>query len=155
MLLARIVVMTVLGDLDQAKGEGKTGLIAQILADPPRALGNAVAHHQQQEASGGEVARDPVDKLRFAERPARLLSKTEEDIALTIRPMPEGAYVVSAVAGTPAATAGLRSGMLLTHANGIALAGMGAAMGKLLDSDAALWSFETAAGQRIELRRAP
>jgi len=44
---------------------------------------------------------------------------------------------------------------VLTRANGIPLAGMGSAMGKLLAGDAALWTFETATGEQIEVRRAP
>lgn len=88
-------------------------------------------------------------------QPASQMEPTELTIAslgLTIRPMPEGAYVVSA-ADTPGHAPGLSPGMLLTRANGIGLAGMGAAMGKLLESDVAAWSFETATGQRIEVKR--
>jgi len=76
-------------------------------------------------------------------------------LGLTIRPMPEGAYVVSAVAGQSGQAAGLTPGMLLTRANGISLAGMGSAVGKLLESDAPSWTFETATGDRIEVKRAP
>lgn len=76
-------------------------------------------------------------------------------LGLTIRPMPEGAYVVSAADDAPARAAGIRSGTLLTRANGISLAGMGSAMGKLLDGDAALWSFETATGEQVEVKHAP
>lgn len=89
-------------------------------------------------------------------QPASQMEPAELTIAslgLTIRPMPEGAYVVSAAANQPGQAAGLSAGMLLTRANGIGLAGMGAAMGKLLESDAAAWSFETATGQRIDVRR--
>lgn len=88
--------------------------------------------------------------------PASQMEPTELTIAalgLTIRPMPEGAYVVSARDGGTAGQAGIAAGLVLTRANGIALAGMGAAMGKLLESDVAAWSFETATGQRIEIKR--
>jgi hypothetical protein len=76
-------------------------------------------------------------------------------LGLTIRPMPEGAYVVSAADSMPARVAGIRSGMVLTRANGISLAGMGSAMGKLLESDAPSWTFETVTGESIEVRRTP
>lgn len=76
-------------------------------------------------------------------------------LGLTIRPMPEGAYVVSAADAMPGQAAGIRSGTVLTRANGISLAGMGSAMGKLLDGDAALWTFETATGESVQVRRTP
>lgn len=88
-------------------------------------------------------------------QPASQMEPTELSIAslgLTIRPMAEGAYVVSAIDG-PARQAGIAAGTLLTRANGIALSGMGSAMGRLLESDAAAWSFDTATGQRIEVKR--
>ena len=91
-------------------------------------------------------------------RPAAQMEAAEMSLTrlgLTIRPMPEGAYVVSADDNGPVRIAGIRSGMVLTRANGIPLAGMGSAMGRLLDGDAALWTFETAAGEQIEVRRAP
>lgn len=76
-------------------------------------------------------------------------------LGLTIRPMPEGAYVVSAADEMPARAAGIRSGTVLIRANGISLAGMGLAMGKLLEGDAALWTFETATGESVQVRQAP
>jgi len=90
----------------------------------------------------------PASESETAELPIATLG-------LTIRPMPEGAYVVSADDNGPVRIAGIRSGMVLTRANGIPLAGMGSAMGKLLAGDAALWTFETATGEQIEVRRAP
>ena len=89
-------------------------------------------------------------------QPASQMEPNELTIAalgLTIRPMPEGAYVVGAAADQPGQAAGLSAGMLLTRANGIALGGMGSAMDQLLQSDAAAWTFETATGQRIEVKR--
>lgn len=90
----------------------------------------------------------PASQIETAELPITRLG-------LTIRPMAEGAYVVSAADDMPARAAGIRSGTVLTRANGISLAGMGSAIGKLLESDAALWSFETATGERVEVRRGP
>lgn len=82
MLLALIVAMAIFGDFDEAEGESETRLIAQIFADATRALGDAVAHHQQEEAAGGKVAGDPVDKLSFAKRAGRFLGEAEKHIAL-------------------------------------------------------------------------
>ena len=90
----------------------------------------------------------PASERETAELPVARLG-------LTIRPMPEGAYVVSAADSTPARGSGIRSGMVLIRANGISLGGMGAAMGKLLESDAPSWTFETATGESIEVRRTP
>lgn len=58
-------------------------------------------------------------------RPAAQMETAEMAITrlgLTIRPMPEGAYVVSADDNGPVRIAGIRSGMVLTRANGIPLA---------------------------------
>jgi len=43
----------VLGDFDEPEPESLTRLIAQVLADPLCALGNAIANNQQQEAPSG------------------------------------------------------------------------------------------------------
>jgi hypothetical protein len=89
-------------------------------------------------------------------RPASLIEPSEFAIArlgLTVRPMPEGAYVVSATDGAPARTAGITAGMVLTRANNIPLAGMGTAIGSLLDGDATSWTLETATGDRFEVGR--
>lgn len=74
---------------------------------------------------------------------------------LKLRIMPEGAYVAEVLAGSAAARAGIVPGTVITHANGIALAGMGLAMVQVLGSDVPAMTIETAAGTRIDLRRAP
>lgn len=74
-------------------------------------------------------------------------------LGLTIRPMPEGAYVISVASGSPAAQAKLVPGTVITRANGIALAGMGDAMAKLLGADTPTLSLDTAAGGHVEIRR--
>ncbi|SFP84207.1 PDZ domain-containing protein [Sphingomonas rubra] len=74
---------------------------------------------------------------------------------LKLRIMPEGAYVGEVLAGSAAAKAGITPGLVITHANGIALAGMGLAMAQVVGSDVATMTIETAAGTRIDLRRAP
>jgi S1-C subfamily serine protease len=76
-------------------------------------------------------------------------------IGLMIRPMPEGAYVVATTAGSASSRAGLTPGTVITRANGIALAGLGGAMTKILDSEAAVLTLETATGGRVEVITAP
>ena len=53
---------------------------------------------------------------------------------LSLRTMPEGAYIAGVTAGSPAAMAGLKPGMVITSVNAIPLAGMGEAMGKMVDA---------------------
>lgn len=72
---------------------------------------------------------------------------------MAVRPMPEGAYVTSVEAGSPAAKAGLVPGTLITRTNGIALAGLGAAMAKILSADTPELVIETVAGSHLTLRR--
>jgi hypothetical protein len=76
-------------------------------------------------------------------------------IGLTIRPMPEGAYVVATSAGSASSRAGLMPCTVITKANGIALAGLGGAMTEILDSEAAVLTLETATGGRVEVITAP
>jgi hypothetical protein len=59
-------------------------------------------------------------------------SRAASALGLTVRTMPEGAYVSAVEAGSPAGTAGLTPGMVVTAVNGIPLAGMGDAMTKVL-----------------------
>jgi hypothetical protein len=73
-------------------------------------------------------------------------------LGLNIRPTPEGAYVVSVASGSPAAQAKLVPGTVITRANGIALAGMGDAMAKLLSADTPALSLDTAAGGHVEVK---
>lgn len=74
---------------------------------------------------------------------------------LKLRIMPEGAYVSEVVANSAAAKARIAPGTVITHANGIALAGMGPAMVQVLGSDVPVMNLETATGARIALRRVP
>lgn len=90
--------------------------------------------------------------------PAKLMEAPQDlvvaNLGLTIRAMPEGAYVVAAAAGSPAQHAGLAPGIVITSANGIKLAGLGSAMAKVLDGDAPSLTLETATGAQLEVRRA-
>lgn len=65
--------------------------------------------------------------------PAQLASQPSSN-GLSTRPMPEGAYIAGVTPNSPAATAGLTAGMLITAVNGIPLAGMGDAMIKVIDA---------------------
>ena len=84
--------------------------------------------------------------------PARLVEQSEDaritTLGLTIRAMPEGAYVLTVATGSPGDKAKLAPGMVITQANGISLAGMGPAMTADLSSTAPSLALETAAGER-------
>jgi hypothetical protein len=75
-------------------------------------------------------------------------------LGITIRAMPEGAYVIRTAEGSAAARAGLTAGAVITSVNGITLAGLGAAMGNVLGSDTSALRLTTAAGGEIEVRQA-
>jgi hypothetical protein len=91
----------------------------------------------------------PPASVRSA--PAEL---TVTRLGMTVRAMPEGAYVISLSAVSAAGRAGLMPGAVITSVNGIALGGLGAAMANVLGSDTAILRLETAAGHTIEVRRA-
>lgn len=72
-------------------------------------------------------------------------------LGLTIRSMAEGAYVVAATAGGSGQRAGLAPGMVITRVNGVALAGMGPAMARVLGSDASRLELETVTGAHLTI----
>lgn len=76
-------------------------------------------------------------------------------LGLKIRHVPEGASVIDVTAGSVADRSGLKTGMVISHANGIALAGLGAATANILESSAASLQLRMTDGQIIELRRTP
>jgi hypothetical protein len=92
----------------------------------------------------------PPARLMDAPRNAQVAS-----LGLTVRVMPEGAYVVAVAPASPAARAGLSAGAVITRANGVALAGMGQAMAAVLGVDAPALTLDTAAGGHVEVRRTP
>lgn len=53
---------------------------------------------------------------------------------LTLRPMPEGAYVTAVAASSAAALAGLKPGMVISNVNAIPLAGMNEGMLKVIEA---------------------
>ena len=90
--------------------------------------------------------------------PASLMATTLADLdvptlGVTVRPMPEGAYIAAVMPDSAASRAGLVAGTVITRANGIALAGMGAAIAKLLGADTATLALDTAAGGHVEIKR--
>lgn len=90
--------------------------------------------------------------------PAKLMDVSPDlsvtALGLTIRSMPEGAYIVAAVAGGPGERAGLAPGMVITRVNGIVLGGIGPAMARVLESDVPRLDLDTATGRRLIVERA-
>jgi C-terminal processing protease CtpA/Prc len=63
--------------------------------------------------------------------------------------MPDGAYVVEVAPDGAGRRAGLTPGMVIARVNGISLVGMGAAMSKILGSEAASLDVETVTGGHV------
>jgi hypothetical protein len=70
---------------------------------------------------------------------------------LALRAMPDGAYVVAVVPGSPAATAGLKPGMVIASVNAIPLAGMGETMGRVVDAAGNSAALTLVGGNTIKL----
>jgi hypothetical protein len=91
--------------------------------------------------------------------PASLMDRAADPVVaslgLTIRPMPEGAYVVTVAPDSAGQRAGITAGTVVTKVNGIVLAGMGVAMNKLLSANTAVLAIETVAGDHLEIKRVP
>lgn len=105
-------------------------------------------------ACADHVARGLLPPARMFEAP-RTEQAMAPSIGIDVRAMPEGGYVTRVAPGSPAERAGLTSGMVITHANGIALAGLGEAIGNILASDTPSLKLQTVGGQTFELKRAP
>lgn len=86
---------------------------------------------------------------------AESASATATSIALgmTIRPMPEGAYVTSITAGSPAGAAGLKPGMVIASVNAVPLATMGEAMVKVIDAAGPTATLTLVDGKTVTLGR--
>lgn len=89
--------------------------------------------------------------------PATLMEETPDTaitaLGLTVRSMAEGAYVVAVTPDGVARRAGLVPGMVIVRANGIALAGTGTTVAKLLGSDTAKLDLETVTGEHAMVTR--
>lgn len=70
---------------------------------------------------------------------------------LTLRAMPEGAYVSAVASGSAADKAGLRPGMVIETINAISLGGMGEAMTKVVDAAGTKASLGLVGGKTIKM----
>jgi hypothetical protein len=70
---------------------------------------------------------------------------------LSLRSMPEGAYISGVTAGSPAAMAGLTPGMVVNAVNAIPLSGMGDAMLKIIDAAGPAATLSIVGGRTIRL----
>ena len=76
-------------------------------------------------------------------------------LGMTLRAMPDGAYVSAVVVGGAAAAAGLKPGMVITTVNAIPLAGMDGAMVKVIEAAGPNATLTLVGGAAIELRGKP
>ena len=76
---------------------------------------------------------------------------TSASSGLTLRAMPDGAYVSAVATGSPAAAAGMKPGMVVTSVNAIPLAGMGDAMLKVMDAAGAGAALTLVGGTAVRL----
>lgn len=74
---------------------------------------------------------------------------------LTLRAMPDGAYITAVAPGSPAAAAALAPGMVITSVNAIPLAGMGDAMLKVVDAAGGNAARALVGGRTIKLGSRP
>ncbi|KQS03554.1 hypothetical protein ASG11_04205 [Sphingomonas sp. Leaf357] len=100
-----------------------------------------------------DAERDPASEATAgsgapAAASARLTSTTS---GLTLRAMPDGAYVSGVAAGSPAAIAGLTPGMVIGSVNAIPLGGMGDAMLKVVDAAGGTATLSIVGGKTLKL----
>jgi membrane-associated protease RseP (regulator of RpoE activity) len=76
---------------------------------------------------------------------------TSATSGLSLRSMPDGAYVSGVAAGSPAALAGLSPGMVVSAVNAIPLSGMGDAMLKIIDAAGPTAALSIVGGRTIKL----
>ncbi len=74
---------------------------------------------------------------------------------LTLRAMPDGAYITAVTPGSPAAAAALAPGMVIASVNAIPLAGMGDAMGRIVDAAGPGATLTLIGGKAITLGKKP
>ena len=85
------------------------------------------------------------------EEAADALQSAESRVGVALRPMPEGAYVAAIKAGSPAAVAGFKPGMVISAVNGIALKDMGEAMTQVVGAVAGNVTFQIIGASDIHL----
>lgn len=76
-------------------------------------------------------------------------------MGITVRPMPEGAYVASVQPNSAASAAGLTAGMVISSINGLPLSGMGDAMAKVVAAAGAGATLTVIGGKTITLGATP
>lgn len=69
--------------------------------------------------------------------------------------MPDGAYVSAVAPGSPAATADLKPGMVISSVNAIPLAGMGDAMVRVIDAAGPTAELTIVGGRSFNLGKRP
>lgn len=115
-------------------------------------IGEACIKAQQQgllppvpanDAAAGVPERSP----RATMADATLTTQT----GLTLRAMPEGAYVTAVAPGSAGATAGLKPGMVIASVNAVPLASMGEAMIKVVDAAGSAATLAIIGGATIKL----
>jgi hypothetical protein len=94
----------------------------------------------QTASADDQIAQTCADGIRTGLLPpvpivaAKPTAAAETTAGLVLQAMPDGAYVASVTAGSPAAAAGLKPGMVIGSVNGIGLAGLGENMTRLIDA---------------------
>jgi hypothetical protein len=76
---------------------------------------------------------------------------TSATSGLSMRSMPDGAYISGVAAGSPAAQAGLAPGMVVSAVNAIPLSGLGDAMLRIIDAAGPTASLSIVGGRTIKL----
>lgn len=102
--------------------------------------------------AGAAEATNPPSAAVANSMPATITSAAS---GLTLRAMPEGAYISAVTTGSPAALAGLKPGMVVSSVNAIPLAGMGDAMLKVVDAAGASASLTMVDGKAVKLAGKP
>lgn len=74
---------------------------------------------------------------------------------LTLRAMPDGAYITAVAPGSPAAAAALTPGMVITSVNAVPLGNMGDAMLKVVDAAGSNAALTLVGGRTIKLGSKP
>jgi hypothetical protein len=97
----------------------------------------------------------PEDKASITSSAAPVASSsgqlTSATSGLSLRSMPDGAYISGVAAGSPAALAGLTPGMVVSAVNAIPLSGMGDAMLKIIDAAGSTASLSIVGGRTVKL----
>lgn len=124
-----------------------------LFADLDRRSTGMIAEQCNQALRAGLLPPLPADGEATGMAPAALSSTaaTSAVSGLTLRAMPDGAYVTAVKAESPAATAGLKPGMVIASVNAIPLAGMGDAMLKVVDAAGADAAFTVVGGKAVKL----